>query len=111
MFKASAHSFKRFTLRIFRITFLLLSAPITSDECHAWFHLNATSPAARNTEQVNITKNLVHGRSWSINTAWPPDYKSTVLNTRPQLAWNEMELNAHEIYKYTIYLLIVFLLF
>ena len=33
----------------------------------------------------------------------PPDYKSTVLTTRPQLAWYEMELNAHEIYKYTIY--------
>ena len=32
-------------------------APITSDECHAWFHLNAASPAAGNTEQVNITKN------------------------------------------------------
>ena len=28
----------------------------------------------------------------------PPDYKSTVLPTGPQLAWYEMELNAHEIY-------------
>ena len=37
--------------------FLSLYAPITSYECHAWFHLNAASPAARNTEQVNITKN------------------------------------------------------
>ena len=27
-----------------------------SDECHAWFHLNAVSPGTRNTEQVNITK-------------------------------------------------------
>ena len=33
---------------------LSLYAPITSDECHVWFHLNAASPAARNTEQVNI---------------------------------------------------------
>ena len=28
----------------------------TSDECHAWFHLNVASPAERNTQQVNITK-------------------------------------------------------
>ena len=41
---------------------LSLYAPITSDECHAWFHLNAASPAERNTEQVTITKNLVYGR-------------------------------------------------
>ena len=34
-----------------------LYTPITSYECHAWFHLNATSPSARNTEQMNITKN------------------------------------------------------
>ena len=54
--KASAHSFKRFTSRLFKIIFLSLYAPITSDECHAWFHLNAASPAGRNTEQVNITK-------------------------------------------------------
>ena len=31
---------------------------MTSDECHAWFCLNAASPAERNTEQVNITKIL-----------------------------------------------------
>ena len=36
---------------------LSLYAPITSDECHACFYLNAVSPAARNAEQVNITKN------------------------------------------------------
>ena len=40
----------------FKSIFLSLYAPITSDECHAWFHLNAASPAARNTEQVNISK-------------------------------------------------------
>ena len=38
---------------ILKLSFSLY-APITSDECHAWFHLNA----ARNTEQVNITKIL-----------------------------------------------------
>ena len=41
----------------FKIIFLSLYAPITSDECHAWFHLNAASPAVRNVEHVNITKN------------------------------------------------------
>ena len=41
----------------FKSIFLSLYAPITSDECLDWFHLNADSPAARNAEQVNITKN------------------------------------------------------
>ena len=45
----------------FKSIFLSLYAPITSDECHAWFHLNAASPSVRNTEQVD-KKNLVHGR-------------------------------------------------
>ena len=53
--KASAHFFKRFTSRLLKLSFSLY-APITSDECHAWFHLNTASPAARNKEQVNITK-------------------------------------------------------
>ena len=38
-------------------SFLSLYAHINSDECHAWFHLNAASSAVRNAEQVNITKN------------------------------------------------------
>ena len=42
---------------VFKSIFLSLYAPITSEECHAWFHLNAASQAARNAEQVNITKN------------------------------------------------------
>ena len=71
-------------------------------KCHARFHLNAASPAARNMEQVNITKNLVHGRIRTTNTGQPPDYKSTVITTRPQLAWYEMDLNVHGIYVYTI---------
>ena len=41
----------------FKSSFLSLYAHINSDECHAWFHLNAASPAVRNAEQVNITKN------------------------------------------------------
>ena len=48
-------------LRGYFLYYLSFYAPITSDECHAWFHLNADSPAARNTEQVNLTK-IVHGR-------------------------------------------------
>ena len=43
----------------FKSIFLSLCRPITSDECHAWFHLNAARPAVRNTKQVNITKNSV----------------------------------------------------
>ena len=65
--------------------------------------LNAASAAARNTEQVNITTNLVHGRIRTTNTARPPDYKSTVITTRPQLAWYEKKLNVNEIYIYRIY--------
>ena len=68
LLKASAHSFKRVTSQLLKLSFSLY-APITSDECHAWFHLNAASPAARNMEQVNITKNLVHGRIRTTNTA------------------------------------------
>ena len=43
---------------MFKTIFLSLDAPITSDECHALFHLNTASPAARSTEQVNIKKIL-----------------------------------------------------
>ena len=78
-----------------KIIFLSPYAPITSDECHAWFHLNAASPAAMNMEQVNITKNFANSRIRTTNTARPPDYTSTVITTQPQLAWYEMELNVH----------------
>ena len=43
----------------FKSIFLSLYAPITSDECRAWFHLNAASPAVRNVEQVNIKKKFL----------------------------------------------------
>ena len=56
MFKASAHSFKPFTPSPFLKLSFSLYAHIISDDSHAWFHLNAASPAARNTEQVHITK-------------------------------------------------------
>ena len=45
-----------FYFAAFKIIFLSFYAPITSDECYAWFHLNAASPAARYTEQDNVTK-------------------------------------------------------
>ena len=105
--KASAHSFKRFTSRLLKL-FFSLCAPITSAEYHAWFHLSTASPAARKMEQVNITKNLVHSRIRTTNTARIPDYKSTVLTTRPQLAWYEIELNVHEIY-ISIYINIIWI--
>ena len=82
LIKASAHSFKRFTSRPL-LKYLSLYAPITSDECHSWLHLNAANPTERKTEQVNITNNLVHGRIRPPKMARPPDYKSTVFTTRP----------------------------
>ena len=56
LFKASAHSFKRFTSRPFLKIYFSFSVLTTSDEYHAWFNLNAASQAYRNTEQVNIKK-------------------------------------------------------
>ena len=48
-------------------------------------------------------ENLVHDRIRTINTARPPNYKSTVITTRQQLAWYGMELDVLEISIYTIY--------
>ena len=101
--KASAHSFKRFTSPPFLKSSFSLYALITSDEWHAWFHLNAASPAARNTEQVNITKkNLVLGKIRTTNTARPPAYNSTIINARPQLDCYEWRILSMK-YIYTIY--------
>ena len=75
--KASAHSFKRFTSWLLKLSFSLsFYAPITWDECHALFHLNAASPVARNTEQVNIKK-VLSTVGFDPPTTRPPDYKST----------------------------------
>ena len=95
--KASAHSF--YFAAIFKIIFFSLHAPITSDECHAWFHLNAASPAVSNTEQGNITKKIVHDKIRSTNTARPPVYNHSATT---RLIWMK-ELNVHEMYIYTIY--------
>ena len=56
LIKVSAHSLKRFSSPLFQKLSFFLYAPFNSDECHASFHLNAVSQAARKTEQVNITK-------------------------------------------------------
>ena len=96
IFKASAHSFERFTSRLLKIIFLSLFALITSDECHAWFHLNAASQAARNTEQVNITKKILFTVGFEPPTP-PQDYKFTFHTTWPPLAWYQIELNVLEI--------------
>ena len=66
------------------------------------------SLAVRKMEQVNITKNLVHSRIRTTSTVRIPDYKSTVLTTRPQLVWYEIELNVHEIY-ISIYINIIWI--
>ena len=52
----------------FKSSFLSLYAHINSDECHAWFHLNTASPAVRNAEHVNITKNSYHVRIRTTNS-------------------------------------------
>ena len=67
--KASAHSFRRFTLQPFwKLSFSLSMHLNTSDECYAY--LNATSSHARNTEQggtrMNIVKTVIKYLHWSI---------------------------------------------
>ena len=56
-----------------------------------------------NAEQVNITKNLVHGGIRTTNITRPHDSKSIVITIQPQLAWYEMKWNVHEIYIFTTY--------
>ena len=99
VFKPSTHSFKRFLITFFyfatfKIIFLSLCIYYLGlKPCFISF--DAAIPAERNTEQVSITKNLVHGWIRTTNTARPPDYKSTFITTRPQLAWYEMMLNVY----------------
>ena len=50
-----------------------------------------------------LQKIYMHDRIRTTNTAQPPDYKSTVIATRPQLAWYEMELSVNEMFIYMIY--------
>ena len=92
--KASAHSFKRFTSRDFKNYLYLslciyylgwMSCLISFERCQPSCEEHGTSE--------HYKKNLVHGKIWTTNTTRPPDYKSNVITTRPQLAWYKMELN------------------
>ena len=64
----------------FKSIFLSLYAPITSDECHAWFHLNAASPAVRNVEQVNITQKFLSTVGFEPPNTAPLVFQSVPLN-------------------------------
>ena len=103
IFKASAHSFKSFTSRLLNLSFSL------SMHLLPWMNVmldfNWTLPVQLRgiPNKWTLQKNIVHGRIQITNTAWPLDYKFTVITTWPQLAWYEMELNVHEIYIYTIW--------
>ena len=59
------------------------------DEFHAWIHLYAASPGARNTEQAKITKwkIIAHGRI--PHTARYKAYKSTTLTAHINLDFYE----------------------
>ena len=100
--KASVHSLKRFTSRPFLKLSFSPYAPVTSDEYHAWFHLNTASPALTALRGTR-NKKLVHGRIQTHNTARPLDYKSTVFTTRPIIQrneWRKLNLNVIRVYVY-----------
>ena len=103
MLKASVHSFKRFTSGFLKFSFsismhLLLQMNVMPD--FIWT-LPVQLRGTRNKWALQIY--LVPDRMRTTYTTQPPDYKSTVITTRPTLAWNEMELNVHEINIYTIH--------
>ena len=73
-------------ITILKLSFSLsLYAPITSTECHALFHLNSASPAARKTQQVSIAKKSYSKQDLNPQTTRKPAYKSTVLTAVPHL--------------------------
>ena len=93
--KPSASSFKRFTSKPFQVWFSLflctyylgwMSCLISFEPCQSSNADHGTS------EHYKKSCNLVHGRIRTTNTARPPDYKSTVITTRQQLASYEKEL-------------------
>ena len=95
-------------LRRHSCNYLSLYAPITSDECHPWFHLNAAIPAAMNTEQVSITTKTLfivrfepsHGKETSL------EVQRLNRSANSQLVWMK-KLNVHlmpvYMYSFTIY--------
>ena len=60
-----------------------LYAPITLDECHTWLHLN--SQAVRNTEQVNIKKNILLIVGFEPSRRKETSLQNPVLTARPIL--------------------------
>ena len=53
----------------FKSSFLSLYAHINSDECHAWFHLNAASPSCEGTRNKwTLQKIHIHGRIRTTNS-------------------------------------------
>ena len=77
-----AHINYRFTTPQFFKNHLSLYAPITSDECHCWFHLYGLSQAAWNEKQTKISKMKYSCPQWDLNSQ-PSDYESNVLSTWP----------------------------
>ena len=54
--KASAHSFKQFTLRLLKLSFSLSMHIYNSDGRHAWFHLHGTSRSDRSASEATKYK-------------------------------------------------------
>ena len=84
--KASVHSFESFTSQPFLQLSFSLYAPMNIMLDFIWT-LQVQLRGTRN--KWTLQKNLVQGRIRTTNTARPPAYKSTVITTRPQLAWYE----------------------
>ena len=78
--KASAHSFKQFTSRFWKLSFSLSMHLYTSDGRHAWFHLHGTSRPARSASEARKYKMKNSCPLWDSNPQ-PSDLKSDALPT------------------------------
>ena len=105
LFKASVHSFKSFTSQLLKLHVSFSLSMHLLPRMNGMLDFIWTMPVQlqERRNKWTLQKNLVHGRIRPTNTIRPPDCKSTVIITRPQLAWYEMELNVHAIYIYTIF--------
>ena len=78
-------------------------APITPIVCHTWFYLNATSPAAMNTEQMIITKILfIEGFESSHDKEARLQVYRLNRSANSRLLWMK-KLNVHIIYRVKSY--------
>ena len=100
-FKAKAHSFKRFTSQILKLSVSLSMHLLPRMNVMLDFIWTLPVQLLGTWNKWTLQENLVNGRIRTINTARPPDYKSTVITIRPQLALFEIEFNVHEMYIYT----------